>query len=85
MATVSSCRYQTPAHANLRASSGFTSFVRCQRGRVSCVQVSEDAAGLAEDCMSGRSPQLSAAVVEVAQRYLSQFQLLSEIQALRSR
>lgn len=35
--------------------------------------------------MSGRSTQLSAAVVEVTQRYLSQFQLLEEIQLLRSR
>lgn len=55
------------------------------RGRVSCAQVSDDTAGLAEGCMCGRSTQLSAAVVEVTQRYLSQFQLLSEIQGLRSR
>lgn len=47
--------------------------------------MSEDAASLAEDSMSGRSSQLSAALVEVTQRYLSQFQLLVEIQALRSR
>lgn len=49
------------------------------------MQVSDDTAGLAEDCMCGRGAQLSAAVVEVTQRYLSQFQLLSEIRELRSR
>lgn len=48
-------------------------------------QVSEDAASLPEDSMSGRSSQLSAALVEVTQRYVSQFQLLVEIQGLRSR
>lgn len=59
--------------------------VHHQRGPVSCVQVSDDTAGLVEDCLSGRSSQLSAAVVEVTQRYLSQFQLLAEVQGLRSR
>lgn len=62
-----------------------TSVLRHQRGRDSCVQVSDRTAGLAEDCMSGRSSQLSAALAEVTQRYLSQFQLLAEIQGLRSR
>lgn len=54
-------------------------------GRVVCVQVSDVTAGLVEDCVSGRRTELSTALLEVMQRYLSQFQLLSEIQGLRSR
>lgn len=49
------------------------------------MQVSDDTAGLVEDCVSGRRSELSTALLEVLQRYLSQFQLLSEIQGLRSR
>lgn len=52
---------------------------------VSCVQVSDVTGGLVEDRVSGRRAELSAALLEVMQRYLSQFQLLSEIQGLRSR
>lgn len=52
---------------------------------VSCVQVSDVTAGLVEERVSGRRGELSAALLEVTQRYLSQFQLLSEIQGLRSR
>ncbi|XP_051276055.1 uncharacterized protein si:dkey-225f5.4 isoform X2 [Dicentrarchus labrax] len=48
------------------------------------LQVSEGAAGLVEDCVSGRRCELSAALLEVMQCYLGQFQLLSEIQGLRS-
>lgn len=77
MATVSSCRYQHQLMLT-RVSSCLTVFVPH-------VQVSEDAASLAEDGLSGRSSQLSAALVELMQRYLSQFQLLAEIQGLRSR
>lgn len=50
-----------------------------------CVQVNEGAAGLVEDCMSGRRCELSAALLDVMQRYMGQFELLSEIQGLRSR
>lgn len=52
---------------------------------VPCVQVSDVTAGLVEEGVSGRRSELSAALLEVMQRYLSQFQLLSEIQGLRSR
>ncbi|XP_011602671.1 uncharacterized protein [Takifugu rubripes] len=48
------------------------------------LQVSDVTAGLVEDCVSGRRTELSTALLEVMQRYLSQFQLLSEIQGLRS-
>lgn len=47
--------------------------------------MSDGAGGLVEDCVCGRRAELSAALGEVMQRYLSQFQLLVEIQALRSR
>ncbi|TNN32353.1 hypothetical protein EYF80_057489 [Liparis tanakae] len=48
------------------------------------LQVREGPAGLVEDGLSGRRSDLSAALLEVMQRYLGQFQLLSEIQRLRS-
>ncbi|XP_054464099.1 uncharacterized protein si:dkey-225f5.4 [Anoplopoma fimbria] len=48
------------------------------------LQVREGPAGLVEDGLSGRRSELSAALLEVMQRYLGQFQLLSEIQRLRS-
>lgn len=50
-----------------------------------CVQVNEGVSGLVENCVSGRWSELSAALLEVMQRYMGQFQLLSEIQGLRSR
>lgn len=49
------------------------------------MQVNEDAVGLLEDGVSGRRCELSAALLDVMQRYLGQFELLSEIQGLRSR
>ncbi len=49
------------------------------------VQVSEGTAGLVQDCVSGRWSELSAALLEVMQSYMGQFELLSEIQGLRSR
>ncbi|XP_068581775.1 uncharacterized protein si:dkey-225f5.4 [Cebidichthys violaceus] len=48
------------------------------------LQVMEGPAGLVEAGLSGRWCELSAALLEVMQRYLGQFQLLSEIQRLRS-
>ncbi|XP_023251593.1 uncharacterized protein LOC111646346 [Seriola lalandi dorsalis] len=48
------------------------------------LQVSEGTAGLAEDCLSGRRAELSAALLEVMQCYVGQSELLSEIQTLRS-
>lgn len=48
------------------------------------LQVSEGPAGLVEDGVSGRRSELSAALLEVMQCYVGQFQLLSEIQGLRS-
>ncbi|XP_044037161.1 uncharacterized protein si:dkey-225f5.4 [Siniperca chuatsi] len=48
------------------------------------LQVNEGTAGLAEDCMSGRRAELSAALQDVMQCYMGQFELLSEIQGLRS-
>ncbi|XP_075939539.1 uncharacterized protein LOC142941129 [Anarhichas minor] len=48
------------------------------------LQVMEGPAGLVEDGLSGRRSELSATLLEVMQRYLGQFQLLSEIQRLRS-
>lgn len=50
-----------------------------------CVQVNEATADLLEDCASGRRSELSAALLDVMQRYMGQFRLLSEIQGLRSR
>ncbi|XP_034394780.1 uncharacterized protein si:dkey-225f5.4 [Cyclopterus lumpus] len=47
------------------------------------LQVRKGPAGLVEDGLSGRRSELSAALLEVMQRYLGQFQLLSEIQRLR--
>lgn len=52
---------------------------------VACEQVDEETSGLLEDCVSGRHWELSAALLEVLQRYMGQFELLSEIQRLRSR
>nr|XP_046270489.1 uncharacterized protein si:dkey-225f5.4 [Scatophagus argus] len=48
------------------------------------LQVNDGTAGLVEDCMSGRRCELSAALLEVMQCYVGQFELLSEIQGLRS-
>nr|XP_020478675.1 uncharacterized protein LOC109973432 isoform X2 [Monopterus albus] len=48
------------------------------------LQVKEGPAGLVEDCLSGRWSELSAALLEVMQRYVGQAELLSEIQTLRS-
>ncbi|TKS91199.1 hypothetical protein D9C73_026603 [Collichthys lucidus] len=48
------------------------------------LQVSGGAAGLVEDCVSGRWSELSAALLDVMQCYMGQFQLLSEIQGLRA-
>ena len=50
-----------------------------------CVQVDEGTAGLVEDSVSGRRCELSAALLDVLQCYMGQFELLSEIQGLRSR
>jgi len=41
-------------------------------------------AGLAEDCMKGRLSELSAALLEVMQRYTSQGDMLAEIWTLHS-
>lgn len=49
------------------------------------MQVNDGTAVLVEDCMSGRRPELSAALLEVMQCYMGQVELLSEIQRLRSR
>lgn len=49
------------------------------------MQVSGGAAGLVEDSVSGRWSELSAALLDVMQCYMGQFQLLSEIQGLRAR
>uniref|UniRef100_UPI0037E9640D uncharacterized protein n=1 Tax=Semicossyphus pulcher TaxID=241346 RepID=UPI0037E9640D len=48
------------------------------------LQVNEGTAGLEEDCMSGRRCELSAALLLVMQCYVGQYELLSEIQGLRS-
>ncbi|CAJ1075481.1 uncharacterized protein si:dkey-225f5.4 [Xyrichtys novacula] len=48
------------------------------------LQVNEGTAGLVEDCRSGRRSELGAALLEVMQCYVGQFELLSEIQGLRS-
>ncbi|KAM6966330.1 uncharacterized protein LKV04_018816 [Tautogolabrus adspersus] len=48
------------------------------------LQVNEGTAGLVEDCMSGRRSELKAALLDVMQCYEGQFELLSEIQGLRT-
>ncbi|KAM9346596.1 uncharacterized protein ABDE67_013216 [Symphorus nematophorus] len=48
------------------------------------VRVDGGTAGLVEDCVSGRRCELSAALLDVLQCYMGQFELLSEIQGLRS-
>ncbi|XP_041673293.1 uncharacterized protein si:dkey-225f5.4 isoform X2 [Cheilinus undulatus] len=48
------------------------------------LQVNEGTAGLEEDSIVGRRSELSAALLEVMQCYEGQFELLSEIQGLRS-
>ncbi|KAM4717181.1 uncharacterized protein FYW61_017362 isoform 2-T2 [Anableps anableps] len=48
------------------------------------LQVGEEIAGLLEGSSSGRWAELSAALLEVLQRYLGQAELLYEIQSLRS-
>lgn len=66
----------------------FPGMIRMNRNCVcvsACVQVNESVSGLVENCMSGRRSELSAALLEVMQRYMGQFQLLSEIQGLRTR
>ncbi|XP_006805321.1 uncharacterized protein si:dkey-225f5.4 isoform X1 [Neolamprologus brichardi] len=47
-------------------------------------QVSEGTAGLAEDSLTGRRVELSAALLEVMRCYVGQAELLAEIQSLRS-
>ncbi|KAG7234940.1 hypothetical protein INR49_003581 [Caranx melampygus] len=49
------------------------------------LQVSEGAADPADECLSGRRSELSAALLEVMQCYVGQAELLTEIQTLRSR
>lgn len=49
------------------------------------MQVNEGSAGLVEDCRTGRRSELGAALLEVMQCYMGQYELLSEIQGLRSR
>lgn len=48
-------------------------------------QVFQGTAGLVEEAVNGRLRQVSAALVEVLERYISQGEMLSEIQALHSR
>ncbi|XP_074552451.1 uncharacterized protein LOC141809360 isoform X2 [Halichoeres trimaculatus] len=48
------------------------------------LQVNEGTAGLVEYCRSGRHSELGAALLELMQCYMGQFELLSEIQGLRS-
>lgn len=48
------------------------------------LQVDENMAGLVEGSRSGRWSELSAALLEVTQRYMDQAELLWEIQSLRS-
>ncbi|XP_059203335.1 uncharacterized protein si:dkey-225f5.4 [Centropristis striata] len=48
------------------------------------LQANHVAAGLLEDGLVGRRAELSAALLEVMQCYIGQFDLLSEIQGLRS-
>ncbi|XP_034568188.1 uncharacterized protein si:dkey-225f5.4 [Notolabrus celidotus] len=48
------------------------------------LQVNEGTTGLEEDCRSGRYSELGAALLEVMQCYVGQFELLCEIQGLRS-
>ncbi|XP_016379380.1 uncharacterized protein LOC107717212 [Sinocyclocheilus rhinocerous] len=49
------------------------------------LQVFQGTAGLGEEAVNGRLRQVSAALVEVMERYISQGEMLSEIQALHSR
>ncbi|XP_043091065.1 ZW10 interactor [Puntigrus tetrazona] len=49
------------------------------------LQVFQGTAGLVEEAVKGRLRQVSAALVEVLERYMSQGEMLSEIQALHSR
>uniref|UniRef100_A0A8C1YIB9 Si:dkey-225f5.4 n=2 Tax=Cyprinus carpio TaxID=7962 RepID=A0A8C1YIB9_CYPCA len=49
------------------------------------LQVFQGTAGLVEEAVNGRLRQVSAALVEVLERYISQGEMLSEIQALHSR
>ncbi|KAM4530073.1 uncharacterized protein PAE49_022732 isoform 2-T2 [Odontesthes bonariensis] len=49
------------------------------------LQVGEGMADLVEGCVTGRRTELSAALLEVMQRYMGQAELLTEIQMLRSR
>ncbi|XP_068192235.1 uncharacterized protein si:dkey-225f5.4 isoform X2 [Antennarius striatus] len=48
------------------------------------LRANEGAVDLVDDSVSGRHSELSAALLEVMQRYMGQFELLSEIQRLRS-
>uniref|UniRef100_UPI003AAE5242 uncharacterized protein n=1 Tax=Centroberyx gerrardi TaxID=166262 RepID=UPI003AAE5242 len=48
------------------------------------LQVNPGAAGVVEECMQGPLSELSAALLEVTQRYSSQGGMLAEIQALHS-
>ncbi|KAG7272704.1 hypothetical protein CRUP_029643, partial [Coryphaenoides rupestris] len=48
------------------------------------LQVNQGKAGLEEDCMKGRLSELSAALLEVMQRYTSQGDMLAEIWTLHS-
>ncbi|KAM9843812.1 uncharacterized protein ACBR49_012943 [Aulostomus maculatus] len=48
------------------------------------LQVNEGAADLVQDCLSGRSAELSAALLEALQSFAGQADLLMEIQTLRS-
>ncbi|XP_072549113.1 uncharacterized protein [Salminus brasiliensis] len=49
------------------------------------LQVFQGTAGLSEESVEGPMRQLSAALLEVMQRYISQGEMLAEIQALHSR
>lgn len=49
------------------------------------LQVFQGTAGLLEESVEGPVRQLSAALIEVMQHYISQGEMLAEIQALHSR
>ncbi|XP_029914865.1 uncharacterized protein LOC115364432 [Myripristis murdjan] len=48
------------------------------------LQVNQETSGMLEECVRGRLSELSAALLEVMQRYSSQGDMLAEIQALHS-
>ncbi|XP_067088567.1 uncharacterized protein si:dkey-225f5.4 [Osmerus mordax] len=50
-----------------------------------CLQMCQGTAGMPEECVRGRVSELSAALLDVLQRYSSQGEMLAEIQSLHSR